>query len=436
MDCAAVTACADRSFEQVFVLCTGRCGSLTFAHACAESIDNYSSGHETRLAHAGGDRLAYAPRHIEVDNRLAWFLGRLDERFGTAPFFVHLQREREATARSYARRRALGFLLHAWTRGIYVGLEDAPDFHALALDLVDTVNANIRVFLRDKTHRMVVRLESAATDFEEFRQRIGATGDSERGKKAWTHPLNASLATTNAAAVNPPADRAAISPAFAANEPLPEALRLQMVQRVEGEPHDSHDARSVTGRHASLEAQLDAIREDFVGAPVLCLRTGEHVVRLRRGVSLESSRAALFALTEHPESGSFLARELSLRWLVSVLDSYADHAPITQAAGALALSVMVNLVKLAETERLLLSDGRHDERRRQQLAEQFPVPLFGGLNAFRLESGDMVHNLFERLETVLQDQPFLIAAAERVREQLRTQPNLLRRLAAYHPRLF
>ncbi|MFM8634352.1 MAG: hypothetical protein ACKOEX_06015, partial [Planctomycetia bacterium] len=69
-----------RRFRHVFVLCTGRCGSVTFAKACGH-FRNYSTGHETNRA-PGPARLAYPDGHIEIDNRLAWFLGGLEERYG------------------------------------------------------------------------------------------------------------------------------------------------------------------------------------------------------------------------------------------------------------------------------------------------------------------------------------------------------------------
>jgi hypothetical protein len=85
--------------DNVFVLCTGRCGSLAFARACAH-MTNYSCGHESRCSLLGAERLSYPSRHIEVDNRLAWLLGRLDETYGKDAFYVHLRRDRDATARS------------------------------------------------------------------------------------------------------------------------------------------------------------------------------------------------------------------------------------------------------------------------------------------------------------------------------------------------
>ena len=54
----------------VFVLCTGRCGSTTFACACRH-IENYTAAHESRSHLAGPERFAYPEDHIEVDNRLS-----------------------------------------------------------------------------------------------------------------------------------------------------------------------------------------------------------------------------------------------------------------------------------------------------------------------------------------------------------------------------
>lgn len=165
---------------------------MTFAKAC-EAITNYSVAHESRVGEL--DRLAYPDNHIEVDNRLAWFLGLLRERYPSA-CYVQLLRDRDAVVRSYtrrlsdnwpARRKLLDGLRRA--RGFYrAGLPDAfahgilhrrtrlePSEEELAMRLmVDTVNANIRL-LRPAT----VTLEDPAT-FRAFWGRIGAEGDLER----------------------------------------------------------------------------------------------------------------------------------------------------------------------------------------------------------------------------------------------------------------
>lgn len=85
------------------MLNTGRCGSMTFVHACSH-IDNYTSGHESRAGHHGDARLEYPDNHIEADNRLSWMLGSLDRKFGTDAFYLHLWRDPESVAQSFAKR--------------------------------------------------------------------------------------------------------------------------------------------------------------------------------------------------------------------------------------------------------------------------------------------------------------------------------------------
>ncbi len=164
----------------VFVLSTGRCGSTTFERACRH-ITNFSCGHETRIDRVGPERLDYPPWHIESDNRLSWFLGRLEKRYPSNVFYVHLQRDRRAVAESYARRLEPGLMMSAYAHGIYLYLPDELQDQALDLahDYIDTVTANIDHFLGDKPNKMHVQLESAEENFREFWQRIGAEGDFE-----------------------------------------------------------------------------------------------------------------------------------------------------------------------------------------------------------------------------------------------------------------
>ncbi len=162
----------------VFILSTGRCGSTTFERACRH-ITNYSSGHETRVDCLGPSRIDYPPRHIESDNRLAWFLGRLERRYPDDVFYVHLQRDREKVAQSYARRLDPGLMMSAYAHGIHLYLPDDIREQALhiARDYIDTVTANIDLFLSGKPNVMRFRLEDAKQDFREFWHRIGATGN-------------------------------------------------------------------------------------------------------------------------------------------------------------------------------------------------------------------------------------------------------------------
>lgn len=161
----------------VFILNSGRCGSTTWIRAC-EHIQNFSAGHESRLRLVGAERLAYPPDHIEADNRLTWMLGRLDAAYGDDAWYVHLRRERDAAAHSFALRSDFG-IMQAWREGILLGATPEADPLALAHDYLETAEQNIRLFLRNKSHQMDARLETIASDFRAFWEWIGAQGELE-----------------------------------------------------------------------------------------------------------------------------------------------------------------------------------------------------------------------------------------------------------------
>ncbi len=174
----------------VFVLNTGRCGSTTFIEACRH-ITNYTCGHETRAGRLGAERFAYPPNHIEADNRLSWFLGRCDRAYGDRAFYVHLTRDGRAVARSFARRFS-GGIIRSYRRGMLMRLPRRCDPEAIAADYCETVTRNIELFLKDKTHKIGVALETAEADFPRFWRAIGAEGDLDAALAEFRVPYNAS----------------------------------------------------------------------------------------------------------------------------------------------------------------------------------------------------------------------------------------------------
>ena len=175
----------------IFILNTGRCGSTTFIKAC-QHIMNYSASHESRSTLIGAQRLAYADNHIEADNRLSWLLGRLDRKYANNAFYVHLQRDINKTTNSFAKRSDFGIML-AYKEGILLGGDNAQSSHDIAMDYVDTVEANIALFLKDKTNVMNFQLENARQDFKSFWNTITAVGDLDKALREWDTAHNASL---------------------------------------------------------------------------------------------------------------------------------------------------------------------------------------------------------------------------------------------------
>jgi hypothetical protein len=174
----------------VFILNTGRCGSTTFVKAC-EHITNFTAAHESRMHLVGKDRLAYPENHIEADNRLAWFLGRMEKTYGDNAIYVHLTRDTLKTARSFEKRYNFG-IIEAYKEAVLYGCAETTAPIDVCLDYCDTINSNIEAFLVNKTHKMNFALENAIEDFKTFWQLIGAEGDLDAAIQEWEVPYNAS----------------------------------------------------------------------------------------------------------------------------------------------------------------------------------------------------------------------------------------------------
>lgn len=165
---------------RVFILCTGRSGSVAFIRAC-QHITNFTSDHES-LSNALGDaRFQYPDQHIEADNRLSWQLGELYDHFGDEAFYVHLKRDPDKVAESFTRRfLAPRSVIDAFAEGIRMRniFDLSPEEKKqVCLDYVNTVEANVRHFMSNKTNVMTIDLEQIDEQFPAFWKQIGAEGN-------------------------------------------------------------------------------------------------------------------------------------------------------------------------------------------------------------------------------------------------------------------
>jgi hypothetical protein len=169
---------------RIFVLGTGRCGTTTFARACAH-LTNFTAGHETRAKRIGADRFAYPDRHIEADNRLCWFLGELGHRFPDA-WYVHLRRDREEVVDSFLRRWNTKSIIRAFGHQVVLHGADWPDDERRDVCgfYVDTVTANVAEFLAQR-RSMTIWLSEAPVVFPAFLDWIDAEGDLAAAMAEW-----------------------------------------------------------------------------------------------------------------------------------------------------------------------------------------------------------------------------------------------------------
>ena len=164
----------------IFVLCTGRCGSVSLYNIC-KHITNYTTGHESRK----NLDFLYNQNHIEIDNRLCWFLGRLDEKYGDEALYIHLKRDKNQVAKSYSKR-------FYYKRGISMGYKynllrtnqrlEKSDME-ICRDMIETCESNINLFLKDKTKTLEINLENFKEDISKFWNYIDAAGNLEEALK-------------------------------------------------------------------------------------------------------------------------------------------------------------------------------------------------------------------------------------------------------------
>jgi hypothetical protein len=108
---------------------------------------------------------------------LSWLLGRLDRAYGDIAFYVHLSRNVEETAASFVKRYERRIIRAYRGDGVIMGLGEDVEPMAVALDYCDTVNSNIRGFLKTKTKTMDFRFEKGKEDIAVLCERIGAEVD-------------------------------------------------------------------------------------------------------------------------------------------------------------------------------------------------------------------------------------------------------------------
>ena len=145
----------------VFVVGSGRCGTMTFSRACSH-ITNFTSGHETSPG-----RMYFPDNHIEVDSHLCWYLPLVVDRYPEA-YWVHLQRRNLwMNVRSFIGRP--GTKLYSG----FAYMNKLSDRAAATL-LVRNANRLVEKLIPD-AHKIYI--EEPKTEFARFWDAIGAVGD-------------------------------------------------------------------------------------------------------------------------------------------------------------------------------------------------------------------------------------------------------------------
>ncbi len=157
----------------------------------------------------------------------------------------------------------------------------------------------------------------------------------------------------------------------------------------------SPGSEELGGKRLPLDQHLQRLTREFNGKTQLAFLHTVLIVLIRRQIELETARSLFFDLWE--KETAFLCKHLTLRWLVSACDTICDYprsAP--EATTAVAASMLINTVKLYETERLTLESLETSQPRLAKLRAKH-ADLFDGLTTFKVGRGDMIRKLVVRL---------------------------------------
>ena len=191
----------------------------------------------------------------------------------------------------------------------------------------------------------------------------------------------------------------------------------------------------VTGWKPDVHDHKAMVRAEFIGKPLLCWNLAQLIIDIRR----EPDRAKLacqvelfFEVTQRYTEP--LLDNLSSRWIVSVLNTYADHANAGQGKdAALIVTTFMDMLKLADSAWLLGQPPAQDVARYQQ---DWPHHLGDGMTSYHMQHGNLVANLLARIDKTVLRHEVIHYAWRTLLKRLPHHDNLLTRLAKFNEKFW
>ncbi len=155
---------------------------------------------------------------------------------------------------------------------------------------------------------------------------------------------------------------------------------------------DGKEACYTHGSAKDLNEHIEQLEQEFVGQSALNHYHASLIVLIRREVDVQNNYAKFKALWMAERN--FLVQSLNIRWLISACDTFIDFdEDVTLKAILMNAVVLINTLKLQETERFLCDQSLTVNQEHQQLLQQQRY-------AFAVGTDDTLRNMRWRLEQV------------------------------------
>jgi hypothetical protein len=126
-----------------------------------------------------------------------------------------------------------------------------------------------------------------------------------------------------------------------------------------------------------------------------------------------------------------IINSFNTRWLVSITDTYADvgRTPV-ERSNAILISTVVNHIKLMDTYKNIVVNPAL----KPDAATTASKDAWDGIRTFALKHGDMVENLYTRIDRVQEHTPILYKIWKEVLYRIENTNNTFSDMQKLHPR--
>lgn len=169
-------------------------------------------------------------------------------------------------------------------------------------------------------------------------------------------------------------------------------------QRMKAQLIDLGEPVLTRGSAKDLQVHHDNLRQEFSGQSELAFYHAFLIVLIRREYDLDHTVTKFMELWEN--ESEWLLKHINLRWLMSANDTFIDHAKNKiDSSLALATSVLVNTVKIYETENIMTNHTDINyEKYLVERVQKINIPIFEGMTCFTVGTDDTLRNMIWRVK--------------------------------------
>ena len=191
--------------------------------------------------------------------------------------------------------------------------------------------------------------------------------------------------------------------------------------------------------YKKIDKHLTYLETEFNGQSELIFYHAKLIVLIRREVDTETNFSRFTTLWD--KERDFLLSNLSLRWIISAVDTFLDYSKDELLKSSLlSVLLLVNTCKLYETEELMLNINTEKKLQYnitnideiEKNGEKGTKMLFDGIPAFRLNKSDTLLNMRKRMEATLSNHQLAYAITIEVFRRLHKENTVYHRLADQH----